>query len=189
MMASTPTVSLSQSPSHPTDESIWIALDEPSEWSSFSQPKDNKTREWESHLAVEGMHCAACAINVEKALKSVPGVISADVNATSGRAHLVWNAAIVKPSDWMRAVSKAGYRALPATEVFSQDDRRKNQRLMLWRLLVAGFCMMQVMMYAMPTYLAGPGDMTSDAKNLMHWASWILTLPVLIFSSGQNQHR
>jgi Cu2+-exporting ATPase len=184
MMASTPTVSLIQSPAHATDESFWIALDEPSEWSNFSQPKDNKTQEWESHLAVEGMHCAACAINVEKALKSVPGVIIADVNATSGRARLVWNAATVKPSDWMRAVSKAGYRALPATEAFSQDDRRKNQRLMLWRLLVAGFCMMQVMMYAMPTYVAGPGDMTSDAKNLMHWASWILTLPVLIFSSG-----
>jgi len=184
MMASTPTVSLIQSPAHSTDESFWIALDEQSEWSNFSQPKDNKTQEWESHLAIEGMHCAACAINVEKALKSVPGVISADVNATSGRARLVWNAATVKPSDWMRAVSKAGFRALPATETFSQDDRRKNQRLMLWRLLVAGFCMMQVMMYAMPTYVAGPGDMTSDAKNLMHWASWILTLPVLIFSSG-----
>jgi P-type Cu2+ transporter len=184
MMASTPNVSLVQSPAQATDENFWIALDEPAEWSNFSQPKDIKTQEWESHLAVEGMHCAACAINVEKALKSVPGVISADVNATSGRAHLVWDAAIVKPSDWMRAVSKAGYRALPATEAFSQDERRKNQRLMLWRLLVAGFCMMQVMMYAMPTYVAGTGDMTSDAKNLMHWASWILTLPVLIFSSG-----
>jgi len=166
------------------DADVWVALDEPSEWTSFSQASDNKAHEWESRLAIEGMHCAACAINVEKALKAVPGVLSADVNATSGRARLVWSADSTKPSEWMRAVSKAGYRALPAADAFIQDDRRKNQRLMLWRLLVAGFCMMQVMMYAMPSYYASPGEMTVDAQNLMRWASWILTLPVLFFSCG-----
>lgn len=167
-----------------TDTNVWVALDEPAEWTGFSQAYDNKAHEWESRLAIEGMHCAACAINVEKALKAVPGVLSADVNATSGRARLVWSAEITKPSDWMRAVSKAGYRALPAADAFVQDDRRKNQRLMLWRLLVAGFCMMQVMMYAMPSYYASPGEMTPEALNLMRWASWILTLPVLFFSCG-----
>ena len=166
------------------DESVWVALDEPAEWSSFSQTVDEEKHVWESHLAIEGMHCAACAINVEKALKAVPGVSNADVNATSGRARLLWDSNSVKPSDWMRAVAKAGYRALPATEAFSQDDRRKNQRLMLWRWLVAGFCMMQVMMYAYPTYISAPGDMTGDMLNLLRWASWILTLPVLFFSSG-----
>lgn len=166
------------------DTNVWVALDESAEWVSFSQAHDNKAHEWESRLAIEGMHCAACAINVEKALKAVPGVLSADVNATSGRARLVWSAEITKPSDWMRAVSKAGYRALPAADAFVQDDRRKNQRLMLWRLLVAGFCMMQVMMYAMPSYYASPGEMTPEALNLMRWASWVLTLPVLFFSCG-----
>ena len=166
------------------DENAWIAFDEPDEWLSFSQTHENKDHEWESRLAIEGMHCAACAVNVEKALKSVPGVLGAEVNATSGRARLVWSADATKPSEWMRAVNKAGYRALPAADAFIQDDRRKNQRLMLWRLLVAGFCMMQVMMYAYPTYVSTPGDMTSDMLGLMRWASWLLTLPVLLFSSG-----
>ncbi len=166
------------------DENAWIAFDEPAEWSSFSQAHENKELEWESRLAIEGMHCAACAVNVEKALKSVPGVLGAEVNATSGRARIVWSADATKPSEWMRAVNKAGYRALPAADAFIQDDRRKNQRLMLWRLLVAGFCMMQVMMYAYPVYMATQGDMTKDMLNLLRWASWILTLPVLVFSSG-----
>jgi len=135
-------------------------------------------------MAIEGMHCAACALSVEAALRSVPGVISADVSATSGRARLVWTAKVAKPSDMMRAVSNIGYRALPATDTFMQDSRRKNQRLALWRLLVAGFCMMQVMMYALPAYVAIPGEMTADMHNLLRWASWILTLPVLFFSCG-----
>ncbi len=168
--------------SNSLDYNTWIALDDSAEWSNFSQ-KLNEA-EWESRLAIEGMHCAACAINVENALKSVSGVLSADVNATSGRARVVWSADMTLPSAWMSAVSKAGYRALPAVESFSVDSRRKNQRLMFWRLLVAGFCMMQVMMYAMPTYYASPGEMTADALNLMRWASWVLTLPVLLFSCG-----
>jgi Cu2+-exporting ATPase len=38
--------------------------------------------------------------------------------------------------------------------------------------------MMQVMMYAVPVYLAD-GDMTPDIEQLMRWASLILTVPVI----------
>lgn len=166
------------------DAHAWVALDDAAEWSSFSHANQSQQDEWESRLAVEGMHCAACAFKVEKALRAVPGVESAEVNATSGRARVVWSARSTKPSEWLSAVQAAGYRALPAADAFAQDARRKNQRLMLWRWLVAGFCMMQVMMYAFPSYVANTGEMTPDMLNLLRWASWLLTLPVLIFSSG-----
>ena len=55
---------------------------------------------------------------------------------------------------------------------------------MLWRWLVAGFCMMQVMMYAAPAYMAQPGDISAEAQGLLRWASWLLTLPVVLFSCG-----
>jgi P-type Cu2+ transporter len=164
-------------------DNLLLALDEPDEWSSFSTVLEG-SNQWESHLAVEGMHCASCALNVEKAVKALPGVISADVNATSGRARLVWSADETKPSIWIGAINKSGYRALPAADALIRNDRRKGQRLMLWRLLVAGFCMMQVMMYTMPAYYASPGEMTQDTLNLMRWASWVLTLPVVLFSCG-----
>ncbi|MEP6825640.1 MAG: heavy metal translocating P-type ATPase, partial [Ramlibacter sp.] len=54
----------------------------------------------------------------------------------------------------------------------------------LWRWLVAGFCMMQVMMYAAPAYMSQPGDISAEAQGLLRWASWILTLPVVLFSCG-----
>jgi Cu2+-exporting ATPase len=53
---------------------------------------------------------------------------------------------------------------------------------MLWRLGVAGLCMMQVMMYATPVYLSDPADMAPDMVLLLRWASWVLSLPVLFFS-------
>jgi P-type Cu2+ transporter len=161
-----------------------IGLDEPGEWEKFSYDLPNNQHAWESHLVIDGMHCAACAINVEKALRSVKGVVNAEVNATSKRARVTWLAEATKPSIWMGALAKAGYPALPANEIFQLDERKKSKRLMLWRLLVAGFCMMQVMMYAYPSYIAHTGEMTNDIRNLLRWASWILTLPVIFFSSS-----
>jgi len=130
------------------------------------------------------MHCAACALTVEDVLSRVPGVLSAQVGAGSHRAKVVWSARQAKPSDWMQAVQGSGYRAVPANDVFASDRRKLETRQALWRWLVAGLCMMQVMMYAYPAYIAHPGDLTAEMEQLLRWASWVLTLPVMLFSCG-----
>ena len=84
----------------------------------------------------------------------------------------------------MQAVQHAGYRALPANDLFASELRRQASRKLLWQWLVAGLCMMQVMMYAWPAYVAQPGDLTAEMEQLLRWASWVLTLPVLLFSCG-----
>ena len=164
----------------------WAVLDDPSEWSAFGHALDADavTGRWESQVVVEGMHCAACAFTVESALRQVPGVLRADVNAASRRARVVWSAAVVRPAGWFAASASAGYRLVPAGDLQARARRTREGRVALWRWLVAGFCMMQVMMYAYPAYIAQPGDMSPDAAQLLRWASWVLTLPVLLFSCG-----
>ena len=159
-------------------------LDDPQEWASFGKPDRHRTTCWESSLLIEGMVCAACAITIEDALLALPGVVSADVSAGSHRAHVVWSPERVKPSDLLNAVQRAGYRALPGNDVFARERRLAATRKALWRWLVAGFCMMQVMMYAYPAYVAGPGDLSAEMEQLLRWASWVLTLPVIVFSCG-----
>src|SRR5690606_26297388 len=83
-----------------------------------------------------------------------------------------------------RAVGDAGYRVLPMQQALSISERLKETRQALWRLFVAGFCMMQVMMYTWPMYVAEPGEMSSDIVQLLRWASWVLTVPVVTFSSS-----
>lgn len=133
---------------------------------------------------IEGMHCAACALTIEDVLLRVPGVVKAEVSAGSNRARVVWSADAVLPSGWMRAIEAAGYRAVPANDAFARERRQVESRKALWRLGVAGLCMMQVMMYAYPAYVAAPGDLTAEMEQLLRWASWVLTLPVILFSCG-----
>lgn len=161
----------------------WI--DDAAEWPAFSRPSAAEGEGvWESSMAVEGMTCAACALTVEEALRAVPGVVTAEVGAASRRARVVWRAGSVLPSQWLDAVRAAGYRGVPLADLAVRAERRRASRQMLWRWLVAGLCMMQVMMYAYPAYTAAPGEISPDAQGLMRWASWVLSLPVMLFSCG-----
>jgi P-type Cu2+ transporter len=165
-----------------TETTLNHLLDDPQEWLRFSQQQAGDL--WASHVVIEGMHCAACAFTVEDALLAVPGVKSAEVNATTHRAKVVWSERGAKPSMWIAALTKAGYGALPAADNSLRQARLAESRKALWRWLVAGFCMMQVMMYAYPAYVAREGDISSEMIFLLRWASWVLTLPVVLFSCG-----
>lgn len=177
---------------HPPGATQSLLLDDPEEWSAFGRPRvvagnppaHPESCTWDSQVVLEGMHCAACALTIEDALRAVPGVQLAEVSATTRRARVVWDPGQVRPSQWVEAVRKAGYRALPAMDAFAREQRQRESRRALWRWLVAGFCMMQVMMYAWPAYVALPGDLTGEMEQLLRWASWVISVPVMIFSCG-----
>ena len=159
-------------------------LDDPQEWGAFSRLVDAATGLWESQVVIGGMHCAACSVTVEEALRKVPGVQTAAVSASGQRATVQWQAERVQPSHWMGAVVGSGYQVVPANDAFANTQRKAENRAALWRWLVAGLCMMQVMMYAYPAYTARAGDLSAEMEALLRWASWVLTLPVVFFSCG-----
>lgn len=135
-------------------------------------------------LGLSGMYCAACSITIEQALLSVPGVDEVHVQAASQRARILLDPGRVKLSDLVQAVQAVGYRAWPDACARAGNERLRERRRLLWRLSVAGFCMMQVMMITVPQYVAGPHDIPPDIWRLMNWACWVLSVPVMLFSCG-----
>ncbi len=163
-------------------------LDDPEEQARFTTESlvedELQPTVCESHLMVQGMHCAACADAVEASLLKQPGVLSAHVNAATRRVTVRWDKAHTLASTWAQAAANMGYRLLPAEAALGHAETLKEQRKALWRLFVAGFCAMQVMMYSWPIYVADPGTMDADIEALLRWASWWLSLPVVLFASA-----
>ena len=161
-------------------------LDDPLEQGRFTRwvvgPSGERLAE--SSLQLAGMHCAACSGIIQDALQGVPGVRSARVSAAAERATVCWDPEQARPSSLIAAVRQAGYDAVPDAAAPARALRRQEHRQALWRLFVAGFCAMQVMMMATPSYVAGPGELAPDLRQLLNWGSWILALPVLLFASG-----
>ncbi len=179
MTARVPSAALATPPAEPADDGLEDAgLDV--RW----QVQADGSRVAETVFSLQGMYCGACAGLIETALRGVPGVVAAEVNAASKRALVRWQPRVSSAADLTAAVAQAGYEALPARHESAQAAVRRDARQALWRLFVAGFCMMQVMMLTAPGYLAAPGDIAPDLEALMRWAAWVLSVPVLVFASG-----
>ncbi|MEJ6005290.1 cation-translocating P-type ATPase [Paucibacter sp. AS339] len=138
----------------------------------------------ESQFQLSGLHCAACAGIIEQALRELPGVKSARVNAASARLTLRWQPGRSNLAQVLARVERAGYGAAPDVAAPARQLREREHRQALWRLFVAAFLMMQVMMMAAPSYFAAPGEISPDLVRLLQWACWVLSLPVLFFSAG-----
>lgn len=140
--------------------------------------------EREAALIMEGITCAACVWLNESHIARQPGVTAVDINYATRRARVRWDERRIHLSQILAAVAAIGYRAHPYDANRLEQLAQKERRSALWRLFVAGFGMMQVMMYAIPAYIATEGSMTTDIAQLMRWASLVLTLPVMFYSAA-----
>jgi Cu2+-exporting ATPase len=138
----------------------------------------------EAALLLEGMRCAACAWLAEQALARAEGVLAVQVDFSTRRACVRWDPSRTKLSALLAAFARVGYTAWPYEEGRIDQVERREKRDLLRRLAIAALGMMQVMMYAWPAYVAGPGEVTADVMGLMHWAALALTLPVLAYSGA-----
>ena len=139
----------------------------------------------EATLILDGVRCGACLWLIEAALRRQPGVRRADVNYATHRAQVAWDPERTRLSAIIGTVRALGYDAAPWDPRRADDMERGARRAALWRLFVAGFGAMQVMMYAFPAYLdEGAGTLSRESEQLMRWASLLLTLPVMLFSCG-----
>ena len=76
-------------------------------------------------LPVKGMHCASCAMNIEKSLKRVSGVKNANVNYASEKVSVEYNSNLANESDLENAIKNAGYDVIKNRE---DIDREKEAR-------------------------------------------------------------
>jgi len=156
-------------------------FDHPEVQKNFVRPFGEHERE--AALILEGITCSACVWLNEAHISRQPGVTAVDINYATRRARVRWDERQIKLSQILEAIASIGYRAHPYDINRAEQLAQKERKAALWRLFVAGFGMMQVMMYAIPVYMAG-GDMTPEIEQLMRWASLILTLPVVFYSAA-----
>ncbi|VVB93930.1 putative copper-exporting P-type ATPase A [uncultured archaeon] len=76
-------------------------------------------------LKVGGMHCAACALNIETALKKTSGIISADVSFPLERARIAYDPELISISDMIKTIESVGYTA---SEKLEKSDADREQR-------------------------------------------------------------
>ncbi|WP_395010296.1 heavy metal translocating P-type ATPase [Undibacterium sp.] len=153
---------------------------------SAAESPDTEERLQTESLSVAGIRCAACIQLIEFRVSQLVGVHSFRINPVSQKAQLRWQPDRLSLKKIIQAIVDLGYAAFPANQSLS-EYQAKEKKTALWRLFVAGFAMMQVMMYAFPAYLVPVpeinGDLTPDLDRLLKIASLVITIPVIGFSA------
>ena len=134
-----------------------------------------------TQIEIRGMVCAACAALIEARLRATPGVTVANVDFVARRATVVHDRSRVELPTLQRVVERTGYRVVAGRR---PEDERRAQRIELLRVAVAWLAMMQVMMLAVPEYLARPGEIGPLLGHLLRIAQAVLTVPVVLFCAA-----
>ncbi|MEK7512411.1 MAG: heavy metal translocating P-type ATPase [Patescibacteria group bacterium] len=79
-------------------------------------------------LIISGMHCASCALIIEKSLKKLPGVKEANVNFNAEKARVIFDSTQAGVDDLIQAVKVAGYKAEPIDETDPEAERKRKER-------------------------------------------------------------
>ncbi|PWF54797.1 heavy metal translocating P-type ATPase [Massilia glaciei] len=137
----------------------------------------------EAVFSVEGIRCAACVWLIERQVARLGGIERCDMNVASERLHVRWNPLVSKPSAIIGALHAIGYTVYPYEASRHGQQQERAGKKLFRQLFVAGLSMMQVMMYALPAYIADDGTMEADMAALMRWASLLLTVPAVLYSA------
>jgi Cu2+-exporting ATPase len=133
-------------------------------------------------VLVEGIHCAACAWLINRALGGLPGVLEAEANAVTGRLQLRWDPARTPLSRVLDRLAALGYRPHLATGEAAEAARRDERRDLLKRLAVAGLGALQAMMFAEALYLDFDATMPVPTRDAFRWLAFAVSTPVVFYA-------
>jgi Cu2+-exporting ATPase len=137
------------------------------------------------NLQIGGMGCAACALQIEDALRPLPGLTGVRVDAATARARVDLDGRSDHALERiLREIRKLGYTASIAGSASAASERALARRAALKRVAVSGFGMMQVMMLAFALYASHDFRMDPALVDFLRYCSLLVTLPVTVYAGG-----
>jgi len=122
-------------------------------------------------LSVREMTCASCVGRVERALRSVPGVLDAQVNLATERATVTVLRGVADSAVLVEAVSRAGYGAEPVVDVAPLSELGTDFWSGPWPVAICAALSLPLMV---PMVLGWFGVHWMLAP----WVQWLLATPV-----------
>jgi Cu2+-exporting ATPase len=129
-------------------------------------------------FSLPAIHCAACISGVETTLARMDGVSTARVNFSLKRVT-VFADPNVSDAAVLEHLTRAGFEAYPLNAEALESDFDARGRALLWRIGLAGFAMMNVMLLSVAVW-SGAEDSTRD---LFHWISGAIAMPVTVIAA------
>lgn len=138
----------------------------------------------EIHIIIEGIHCAACVWLNEKVLFNTPGILEADINATTNRTRIVWDESEISLKEILEKITLIGYTPLPYDPQIAQNHHEALRKELYAKLLVGIFGVMNIMWIAVAQYAGYFSGIDKDVKSVLSFGEFTLATLVLFYTGS-----
>ncbi len=133
-------------------------------------------------LVVDGVHCGACIVTIEKGLARENGVRGARVNLASKRVTVEWEERALAPGAILATLDKLGYPAYPFAAPTVDSLEAAEEKNLLRCLGVAAFGAMNVMLLSVALWAGAESETNGATRDLFHWFSAIVAIPTVAYA-------
>jgi Cu2+-exporting ATPase len=134
-------------------------------------------------LLVPGARCAACLGKIERGLAELPGVTTARLNLTSHKLAVTFRPGAADAGQVLRALDRLGYQAQPYDPGQARAAHDREGRRLILAMAVAGFGVMNTMMFSVPLWAGIFGQELGPAtRTLMMWLSGAVGAPCALYA-------
>lgn len=138
----------------------------------------------EIYIIIEGIHCLACVWLNEKVLFNTKGIIQADINATTNKAHIIWDSSEISLKEIFEKIKIIGYNPVPYDAKRAEIRANSLRREFYAKLLVGIFGVMNIMWIAVAQYAGYFSGMDKDIKSILSFGEFTLSTLVLFYTGS-----
>ena len=151
------------------------------DWRAFLKARDDGGAGLE--LLVPDIRCAGCLGKVERTVAALPGVSAARVNLTRKYLTVDFSPGSADAGRVIEALDQLGYPASPYDPAQAKRRHDREGRELVLALAVAGFGVMNTMMFSVPIWAGLFGqELGPAARTLMMWFSGAVGAPCALFA-------
>lgn len=134
-------------------------------------------------LLVKGARCANCLAKIEREVGQLPGVASARLNLTTGKLIVGFEGRNADAGRVVEALDRIGYPASPFDPSQAQAAHDREGRRLTLALAVAGFGVLNTMMFSVPLWAGIFGQELEPAtRTLMQWFTAMVGAPCAVYA-------
>ncbi|WP_156467362.1 heavy metal translocating P-type ATPase [Phenylobacterium sp. CCH9-H3] len=134
-------------------------------------------------LLVPDARCAGCMAKIEREMQALPGVAAARLNLTQKRLTVEFRAGAGDAGGVVDTLARLGYPATPYDPGQAREAHDREGRQLILAMAVAGFGVMNTMMFSVPIWAGLFGQELGPATRvLMMWFSGIVGAPCALYA-------
>ncbi|KAA1258916.1 Copper-exporting P-type ATPase A [Rubripirellula obstinata] len=132
-----------------------------------------------TELAVQGLHCAACAWLIENAAQQTSGWSTARVRMNDHTIRIAFDPTVTPLSRIASLLDRLGYSLSPISANRDEPFRRENRRLLI-QIALAGFFAANAMWIAIALYSGGRAGVDPQYRIFFEWFGTLLGVAAVL---------